>query len=305
MTAPQPARSRALQVPPPIGDARADALRTLLAIVDRLRADDGCPWDREQTLATVAPHLVEEAHELLEAIEVKSDADVVEEAGDLLMGVCLLARIAEQAGRFDLARIAEAVSQKLIRRHPHVFGDVQVDSASEALANWERIKQRERAGAQADASALAGVPAGMGALQRAQRMGKKAVAAGFRWADDGGALDKLKEELAELEQALAGRPPESSPRKSAQHGSPPDELARARIEHELGDVLIAAAFLGNYLRIDPEAAARKALRRFETRFRDMEVTLKKPLQECTLEQMMDAWRAAKAKEAAVPPPAAF
>ncbi len=284
------AAPRPLEVPAPIGEPRTDALRKLIAIVDRLRAPDGCPWDREQTLASTAPHLVEEAHELLEAIENGDDAHTVEEAGDLLMGVVLIARIAEQAGRFDLARIGEAVCEKLVRRHPHVFGDVVANSGAEALANWEAIKRAERASKPGDASALAGVPVAMPALQRAQRMGSKAIHAGFRWDDVRGALVKVREEVGELAEEI-----EAAGLLEARDAKPTPEQ-RERLEHELGDVLIAAAFLGNYLGIDPERATRSALRRFDSRFRAMESELARPLNSCSLDEMMAAWRRAKAAE---------
>jgi len=285
------AKPRPLEVPAPIGEPRADALRKLIAIVDRLRAPDGCPWDREQTLPKVAPHLVEESHELLEAIELGDLPHAVEEAGDLLMGVVLLARIAEQAEEFDLAAIANGVCDKLIRRHPHVFGDVVADSAAQALSNWEAIKRAERAEKKEDVSALAGVPVALPALQRAQRMGSKAIHAGFRWSDVRGALAKVREEVGELSHEVeAGGLLEAREVKL-------DDARRARLEHELGDVLIATSFLGNYLDIDPERAMRGALRRFESRFRTMEAELARPFTDCTLDEMMAAWGRAKLGEA--------
>lgn len=283
---------RALTEPAPIGEPRADALRRLIAIVDRLRASDGCPWDLKQTLTSVAPHLIEEAHELQEAIETAprdSDAHVVEEAGDLLMGVVLLARIAQDQERFDLAKIAAGVGDKLIRRHPHVFGDARADDAQQALANWESIKREERAASAVDSSALAGSPTALPALARARRLGEKAMAAGFRWSDARGALAKVKEEIAELEVAFEALEAAAKAQQQA------DPEARARVEHELGDVLIAAAFLGNYLSLDPEQAARAALRRFEARFRAMEALLPRPLNACDLATMMAAWTQAKAQ----------
>ncbi len=277
--------ARPLHVPQPTGDARVDALRTLLAIIDRLRAADGCPWDLKQTLTSVAPHLIEESHELLEAIEIaqpKHDLDVVEEAGDLLMGVFLLARIAQDEKRFDIARVANAVCDKLIRRHPHVFGEAHAADAEQALSNWEAIKRAERSEKAIDASAIAGAPVAMPSLQRAKRLGEKAMSAGFRWVDARGALSKLREELEELEVAF----------EEAQAPGAGDE-ARKHLEHELGDVMLAAAFLGNYVSIDPERAARLALRRFEARFRSMEQELARPLSECSLPEMMAAWGRAK------------
>ncbi|HTF90352.1 MAG TPA: nucleoside triphosphate pyrophosphohydrolase [Planctomycetota bacterium] len=278
---------RPLVIPEPTGDARVDALRTLLAIVDRLRASDGCPWDLKQTLESVAPHLIEESHELLEAIETAKkheDTHIVEEAGDLLMGILLLARIAQDDGRFDLARVAGGVCEKLVRRHPHVFGDAHAADAEAALSNWEAIKRAERAEKAVDSSALAGAPLAMPALQRAKRLGEKAMSVGFRWVDARGAISKLREELEELESAF-----------EAAEAAPGGEAERLHLEHELGDVMLAAAFLGNYVALDPERAARLALRRFEARFRSMEQELARPLQECSLAEMMAAWGRAKVR----------
>ena len=279
---------RPFDEPEATGEPRADALRRLIAIVDRLRdPEGGCPWDLEQTLASIAPHHIEEAHELAEAIEAGDDAHMIEEAGDLVMGVVLLARIAEQDGRWSLADVGHAVSEKLVRRHPHVFGDVEVDSSRAAFENWERIKQAERAGKEQDASAVAGVPAALPALHRAKRLGDKAISHGFRWSNVAGALAKLREEVDELAHEME-RADVGEERRADLEG----EL-RARIEHELGDVLLAGAYLGCYLGVDPEAATRQALRRFERRFRVMEGDLGGSLRERTLEQMLAAWERAK------------
>ena len=201
------------ETPASPSDPRVQALARLVGIVDRLRAADGCPWDRKQTVASMAPHLVEEAHEALEAVETGDDLATAEECGDLLMAITLLVRIAEESGRFDLAAVGQTVCDKLVRRHPHVFGDVLAASAEEVLVNWEAIKKREREGKSVDASALAGVPAALPALQRAQRVCGKAVSAGFRWTDSAGALAKLDEEMSELHAALA-QPEERAPKPS-------------------------------------------------------------------------------------------
>ena len=232
-TEPAESQPRPLEPPPSTGDARLDALARVLAIVDRLRADDGCPWDREQTVLSMAPSLVEEAFEAVEAIDRAQDRATTEELGDLFMVIALIGKIAEQEGRFDVAQIGNAVAEKLVRRHPHVFGDVKVDSSERAIANWEKIKAAERKQEEKDASALAGVPVALPALQRASRVAAKAISAGFKWADASGALAKLREEMREFEQAWAGGD-------------------RERVEAELGDVLLAAAFLGHYLGLDPE-----------------------------------------------------
>lgn len=310
----KPAAPRPLESYPTCGDARSDALRRVLHIVDRLREPDGCPWDREQTLKSLAPSLIEEAHELVEAIEREDDGGALEEAGDVLLVVALLCRIASEAGRFDLARASEALGDKLVRRHPHVFGDAHADSSASAIANWERIKQGERRAKAGDASALAGVPRALPALQRAQRLGAKAIAAGFKWTDARGALAKLREELGELEQALAAVPakveaqvaPQVEPATEATRErarSVELELAReralARAEEELGDLLFAAAQLANYAGLDAERAARGALMRFERRFRSLEQELGE-LRGRELPELQAAWERAKARVAAEP-----
>jgi MazG family protein len=272
---------RPLAPVPSAGEPRTDALRRLLAILDRLRAPDGCPWDLKQTVDSLAPTVVEEAHELVEAIESGDDAAAAEEAGDALMALLLICRVAEDAGRFDAGVAARAVGDKLIRRHPHVFGDARAADDRQVVQNWERIKAAERRAQDADASALAGVPRALPALQRAQRIGAKAVAAGFRWPSSEGALAKVEEELGEL-------------RRAAAQGD------RERAEAELGDLLMAAAFLGQYLDLDAERATRAALKRFEARFRAMESELGPGAREASLDAWMRAWARAKASEQAAP-----
>lgn len=273
--------------PETLHDPRVKAFARLVEIVDRLRAPDGCPWDKKQTVDSMAPHLVEEAHEAVEAIETKADGATAEELGDLMMVVALIAKIAEEGGRFDLATVGRAVSDKLIRRHPHVFGAVQVDGAEQVLANWEAIKKEERQGKEEDASALAGVPANLPALHRAARLCGKAVSAGFRWADVGGAVEKLDEERGELAEALAA----SGLDRDAK--APATREQRAAVEHELGDVLLAAAFLAQYLDVDPERACRASARRFEGRFRVLESALGRPMSDVPLAELVASWKRAK------------
>ncbi len=272
----QPTGARPLEPLPSVGEPRLDALARMMAIIARLREPDGCPWDLEQTVGSLAPSLIEEAHEAVEAIETDPDGKVVEELGDLLLVVGLISHVASQEGRFDLGQVASCVGDKLIRRHPHVFGDVEVDGADHAVANWERIKRAERADREEDASALAGLPKAMPALQRAFRLGEKAMAAGFRWSEVPQALDKLGEEVRELEGEVRAEAPNTE-----------------RVEEELGDVLLSAALLGNYLGVDPERATRRAMRRFEARFRAMESSLGGSLSGASLEAMQSAWEEAK------------
>jgi len=278
------------ETPASFDDARIGGVARLISIVDRLRAPDGCPWDKKQTIESMAPHLVEEAYEVLEAIETKRDADIAEETGDLMMVIALISRIAEESGRFDLATAANAVSDKLVRRHPHVFGEVKVDSADQVVTNWEAIKKAERGEKEVDDSALAGVPIALPALQRAHRMCGKAVSAGFRWSSVKGALAKLAEEKEELDEVLNESGIAQNP------DAPLDARDRARIEHELGDVFLAAAFLATYLKMDPEKLCRDAVRRFERRFRSMEAKLERPMSEQSLENLLIAWNEAKIEQ---------
>jgi len=273
-------------------DPRVAAFERLLATVDRLRAPDGCPWDRAQSEASMAPHLVEEAHELIESLEA-GDADATaKELGDCLINVLLIARIAQDGGRYDLARAATLAADKLVHRHPHVFGDGDAQTSEEVLATWEAIKRTERERAGEDASALAGVPKGLAALQRAARVCQRAVASGFHWSNAHGAFGKVEEELAELREVL--------PIHKLEQGTRPELTAteRAAIEHELGDLLLATAFLGGYLGLDPEALARRAVGRFESRFRHMEQGLGGSLTGRSLDEMMAAWSRAKRAESA-------
>ena len=292
MTEPTTDGPRPLDEPTPVGEPRLDGLARLVAVVDRLRdPDGGCPWDLEQTTESLTASLLEEAFEAVEAIERRAEAaepraldeHVAEELGDLAMNLVLLARIEEDAGRPHLGAWATRVADKLVRRHPHVFGEVAVDGVGEVLTNWEAIKRAERAERGEDESALAGVPEALPALQRAWRLGGKAQAAGFRWRDSRGALVKVREETAELEAAFGA-------------GDEPDPARRDELEAELGDLLMAAALFGRYADVDPERALRRSLRRFERRFRAVEAAFDGDLSGASLEAMMAAWQAAKAAE---------
>jgi len=275
----------------PLDDPRLDGLRQLLGVIDRLRAPDGCPWDRKQTEASMAPYAVEEAHEWVEAIESGDAEAAAGEAGDTLLAALMTCRIAEEGGRYDAGVAARRCAEKLVTRHPHVFGDERADTEAEVLATWEERKRAERAARGEDPSALAGIPAALPALMAAARTSSKAVGAGFHWPTVQGAVDKVHEELRELEAVLPAAAREAAPRSEL-----PEE-ARAAIEHELGDVLLAAAYLGVYLGLDPEALCRTANRRFQTRFRAMEETLGGTLTGCSLDQLLAAWGAAKEAEA--------
>lgn len=254
--------------PVPVDDPRIEALRHLIGVIDRLRAPDGCPWDLEQSEASMAPCLVEEAYELQEAIENESAEARASEAGDVLLNVVLIAKIAEQEGDWDLEAAARDSTAKLIRRHPHVFGDGDAANSETVLENWEAIKRAERREDGLDDSALAGIPKALPALQRAQRLASKAAGAGFQWDAVRGAFAKVLEEADELAEVLTEDVLAAKPKPEL------DADQRGRLEHELGDLLLAGAILGRYLGLDSEGACRAATRRFEARFRGMEANLR-------------------------------
>lgn len=249
-------------------------LTELLGVVFRLRDGDGCPWDRKQTLAPMAAHLQEEAAEVADAVAAADDAHVAEELGDVLMNVLLMARIGADEGRFDLAAVAAGIATKLVRRHPHVFGDLPAADADAALQSWNASKAAEGRG---PASVLDGVKAGQPALLLAAALGRAAAAVRFDWPDARGALDKLAEECGELEAAVASG-------------------ARAGLEHELGDVLFSAVNVARKTGLDPEQALRAACQRFRRRFAGVERALGADLASASLSEMERHWRAAAAAE---------
>jgi uncharacterized protein YabN with tetrapyrrole methylase and pyrophosphatase domain len=290
----------AAPTPHDLAAAQAACAR-LLAVMDRLRDPDGCPWDREQTLRTLTPYLLEEAHEVIEAIESGDVAHHKEELGDLLFQVVFHARIAREAGWFDFAGVCDGIAEKLRRRHPHVFGTGRpspgggeprsqepdsagpVTSSAEVVRNWEQIKTAERAAmGEKPRSAIGGVPASLPALVRAERLTEKAAAVGFDWPDRAGVLAKVREELSELEAELAA-----------------DARGPSRVEAELGDLLFSIANLGRFAKVHPEEALRGAIRRFERRFHFIEAELERrgtaPARS-TLEEMDALWEEAKRGE---------
>lgn len=269
---------------------RSEAFETLLGVVDALREPGGCPWDQKQTVQSMATYVLEEAYELVEAIEAGDDAHTSEELGDLLMVLTMICRIAGETGRFDIEGAARGIHEKIVRRHPHVFGDAEAGDAEEALANWEAVKGEERRDSQADSSALAGLPAALPALSRAGRICDKAVGSGFRWKTAAGAWAKVQEELSELQAAIADKDLDGGSKTRF------EGRQRERVEAELGDLLMATAFFGRYVGLDPERACRAALRRFEARFRHMEARLGAPIADFELGDLMAAWSEAKDAE---------
>jgi len=236
--------------------AGGDRLLDLLRVMHRLRGPGGCPWDREQTHRSLARHLLEEAHETLAAIDSGRPELLREELGDLLLQVVFHAEMAREEGTFDIDDVAEGITAKLIRRHPHVFGETQVGSAAEVLVNWERIKAEEKGEHAVDDE----IPSTLPALARAAKVQRRAAGDGFDFRSSSEALAKVREELGELETEMAGQEERRASRTEA-----PTE----RTEEELGDLLFAVAAVGRRLNVDPETALRKATRRFSERFERM------------------------------------
>ena len=255
----------------------------LVEIMARLRAPDGgCPWDLEQTFASIAPYTVEEAYEVADAIERNNLADLKEELGDLLLQVVFHARMAEEQGAFDFASVAEAINDKMIRRHPHVFGEVRHRDVAEQTEAWETIKAQERAAKAAGPapSLLDDVPVGLPALTRAVKLSKRAARVGFVWPSATEVLAKLHEEVAELEAEVAA-----------------GDIDKAR--DELGDVLFVCANLARELGVDPEAALRGTNAKFIRRFNYIEAELAargSSPEASDLAEMDALWNAAKAAE---------
>jgi ATP diphosphatase len=249
----------------------------LLEVMARLRdADDGCPWDQKQDFSSIAPYTVEEAYEVADAIAREDFAALRDELGDLLFQVVFHAQMANEAGLFDFEDVAGTISDKMLRRHPHVFGTDEERAAGAVDGSWERIKAEERADKEDD-SALAGVAVALPALKRAQKLGKRASAVGFDWPDLQGVRAKIREELDELEAAVGSRSADN-------------------IEEEFGDLLFAVVNLARHLDVDPEKALVSGNHKFERRFRDMESAVRKSgnsLKDQSLESLDKEWRAAK------------
>jgi MazG family protein len=255
----------------------AAAVEELLAIMERLRGPDGCPWDREQTMRSLRPYLLEESYEVLEAMESGDSREHCEELGDLLLQIVFQALLAREAGQFEFADVAEAISRKLVRRHPHVFGDAQVRDAEGVMRQWVALKREEKAERGGGKSVLEGVPRELPQLARAERLTEKASRIGFDWPDAAGARAKVDEELGELDRALASGDPR-------------------RVEDELGDVLFSVANLARKLSLPPEEALRGAVGRFIARFQHVEEELARrgvAPGDATLREMDDLWEQAK------------
>lgn len=251
-------------------------LQKLLDLVARLRAPDGCPWDREQSLDNVRAYLLEEAHELAGAIDSGDWDELAEELGDMLFQVAFIGRLAEESGAFRLSQVIDGVYQKMVDRHPHVFGGEALADAESVRQAWERRKLREEPKRE---TLLGGVPSSLPALLGTYRLTQKAAGVGFDWPDAAAVLDKAEEEIAELRQALAGGRTEE-------------------VREELGDVLFTLANLARKLDVDPEAALAGTNRKFRHRFGAVEQGLAargKTAAEATLEEMDELWEEAKGR----------
>lgn len=256
-----------------------DGVVRLVEVMRRLRAPGGCPWDREQTLRTLKPCLLEETYELLEAMDGGDLALHVEELGDVLLQVVFQCAIREEEGLFSFNDVAVALADKLVHRHPHVFGEVAVSSSGEVLRNWEAIKQTEK-GKKPGRSAIDGVPATLPALLKAQRTQAKAARVGFDWKDASGPTEKIAEELAELREAVASG----------------DKQA---VADEVGDLLFSVVNTCRFIDVDAEGALEAANKKFSRRFREVERRVReqgKSLKSCTLAEMDAVWDAVKAEE---------
>jgi tetrapyrrole methylase family protein/MazG family protein/ATP diphosphatase len=266
----------------PLAEQRGQTYASLVALMQRLLAADGCPWDREQDLLSLRKYVLEEACEVIDAIDSGDREQIREELGDLALQVVFLSELARTEGSFGPDDVMRGIVEKLVRRHPHVFGDTSVSSSEEVLVNWERTKAEEKRGR----GVLEGVARSLPALYRAQRMSDRVSRVGFDWPDGRGSREKVSEELRELDEALAGKDP-------------------ARVEAELGDLLFAIVNLARHAKIDAETALRGACDRFSARFAHVERRVKeehggwprgddgKPTQGLTLAVLDRYWDEAK------------
>jgi len=267
---------------PPVAEQRGETYPSLVALMRRLLAPDGCPWDREQDYRSLRRYVLEEACEVIDAIDSGDFKALEEELGDLALQVVFLGELARRDGKFGPDDVVRGIVEKLVRRHPHVFGDEKVEGSEHVLRNWEQIKAAEKSGR----GVLEGVPRSLSALQRAQRMGEKVSRVGFDWPDSRGSRDKVSEELGELDEAIASKD-------------------KARIEAELGDLLFALVNLARHEDVDAEAALRGTADRFAQRFAHVERRVKerhggwprdeagKPSTGLALEELDGYWNEAK------------
>jgi MazG family protein len=249
----------------------------LVQLMSRLRGPEGCPWDRKQTFASLKPFIIEEAYEVVDAIDRDDRRELAEEVGDMLLEAVFVAEIAREEGSFDIYDSVTAIYEKLVRRHPHVFGDVEANDAEQVLVNWEKLKNEERKAE--DKSLLSGVPRSMPALGKASRLTEKAARVGFDWRGAEDVFTKLDEELEEVHEAIRSGDP-------------------SKVHDEIGDLLFTIANLARKLNVNPEEALQSTNRKFTSRFEAMEREARgegRNLDEYTLEQLDELWSQAKRK----------
>jgi tetrapyrrole methylase family protein / MazG family protein len=262
------------------GDFReaGEKFETLVQVTSRLRAPGGCPWDRKQTFDTIKSYLLEETYEVLDAIDARDWHGLAEELGDLLLQPVFLAEMATEMGLFTISDSLDAINEKLVRRHPHVFADAVAEAPEDVKLRWDEIKKHEKpAGASSGESVLNGVPRNLPALVEAEKIGQRAASTGFEWPDIGGVMEKLQEEAVEL----------ISAEKTGD---------QEHIEHELGDLLFTVVNLARFLKVDPEQALRKTNRRFRKRFGHVEEQIRVASSGVSLDQMEQFWEEAKRLE---------
>ncbi len=281
-------------------------------IMARLRAPGGCPWDREQTFDSIKPYTLEETYEVLEAIDDRDWSELTGELGDLLLQVLFYSEMAREAGYFSLDDVLERLSNKLVDRHPHVFGDVKADTSAEVLRNWEALKALEKEKKRMEAggeekqptnekSVLAGVSARVPALMEAHKLSSRAARVGFDWPEIEGLFDKLAEETAELREALKGTPIQGPPGTGVAGAGKPQisSEARERLEDEVGDLFFVLVNIARYLSLDSESALRKTNRKFKRRFQWMEERLHasgRGPQQASMEELEELWQESKRQE---------
>jgi MazG family protein len=289
-----------------------------VSIMARLRGPGGCPWDREQTFDSIKPYTLEETYEVLEAIDNRDWDELSGELGDLLLQVLFYAQMADEEHTFSIDQVLDRLSQKLVDRHPHVFGDVKAETSSDVLRNWEALKVEEKkkrldAGGGKGAedgkdkdhsqSVLAAVSSAIPALLEAYKLSSRAAHVGFDWPDVDGLFEKLHEETQELQKELAQVPARSArPHISGVAGSPgrqPSQEVRARLEDEVGDLFFVLVNIARYLSLDPESALRKTNRKFKRRFQWIEEQLRasgRGPEQSTMEELESLWQQAKQHE---------
>jgi ATP diphosphatase len=284
-----------------------------VAIMARLRGPGGCPWDREQTFDSIKPYTLEEAYEVLEAIDNRDWDELRGELGDLLLQVLFYSQMAQEGSKFSIDDVLDRLSDKLVHRHPHVFGDVTAETSADVLRNWEALKAEEKkkrleaggaksAKAESPESVLAGISSAMPALLEAHKLSSRAAHVGFDWPEIAGLFDKLEEEATELKDELRQLPSAAKPagRGVAGSGSPqvPEEL-RHRLEEEVGDMFFVLVNIARYLSLDPESALKKTNRKFKRRFQWMEEQLRaggRTPKQATMDELESLWQRAKQQE---------